>query len=181
MTATLRRSPIDRIYPLNLNDRPFDSCSTRADMTCSILSLLIATVFSLSQVWGIRQDILVPVSNATCQPEYAWMNNAEQLDPCLAVAYVIAACAGDSKSLHLRVLYEILSCMQLGHNLLCLLGIRIIRRVVRRPLLVTGMTLSSSSPNTCLLSGVNSSWSCYNLMMACTLCQNPAYTSDITT
>ena len=82
-------------------------------MTCSILSLLIGVAFSLSQVWGVRPNIFVPVSSATCQPEYAWMNNAEQLSPCLTVAYVIAACVGDSKSLHFRDAYEMLSCMKL--------------------------------------------------------------------
>ncbi|KAH0832388.1 hypothetical protein J3R83DRAFT_13421 [Lanmaoa asiatica] len=78
-------------------------------MTSGILSLLLIIVFSLSQVWGI----LVPVSNAKCQPEYAWMNNAEQRSPCLTVAYVLAACAGDSKSLQFKDLYETLtSCLK---------------------------------------------------------------------
>lgn len=71
-------------------------------MASKIISLFITIVLSLSQVWAVHPNIFIPVSNATCQSEYAWMNNAEQQSPCLAVAYVIAACAGDSKSLHFR-------------------------------------------------------------------------------
>ena len=65
----------------------------------TFLSLLIAILFLASQVWGIRPNIFVPVSNATCGTEYTWMDNMEHKDPCLTVAYVIAACAGDCKLL----------------------------------------------------------------------------------
>lgn len=71
-------------------------------MGSGALFLLAAIALPLPRVWGVRPNIFVPVTNATCQPEYAWMNNAEDRTPCLTVAYVIAACAGDSKSLHSR-------------------------------------------------------------------------------
>ncbi|KAN0101184.1 hypothetical protein V8E55_001168 [Tylopilus felleus] len=117
-------------------------------MTSSIFTLLITIVLSLCQAWAVHPNIYAraPVSNATCQPEYAWMNNAEQQSPCLAVAYVIAACVGDTWT---------------------------------QPALPSGY--SYDSPNGTTATPCYCSWSCYNLMMACTLCQNPAYTSDIKT
>lgn len=108
LTTPLRRSSVDRLYPSN--DKLFGLCNTRAGMTSGILFLFITVVFSLSQVRAARPNIFVPVTNATCQPEYAWMNNAEQRSPCLTVAYVIAACAGDSKSFYVWDLYEMLIC-----------------------------------------------------------------------
>lgn len=152
-------------------------------MTPGILSLLFAITFSLSRVLAVRPNILTAVSNATCQPEYAWMNNAEQKDPCLTVAYVIGACVGDSKSLRFWDLCETQfpEIGQLGHNLLCLPGTRMIHRMVRRPLLVTGKPSQVWVSILVHRFDINSSWSCYNLMMACTLCQNPAYTSEIKT
>jgi len=74
------------------------------------------------------------------------MNNAEQQSPCLAVAYVIAACAGNTWT---------------------------------QPALPSGY--SYDSPNGTTVTPCYCSWSCYNLMMACTLCQNPANTGDIKT
>ena len=40
------------------------------------------------------------VSNATCLSQFSWMENKEQKDPCLLVAYVIAACVGNCKLRH---------------------------------------------------------------------------------
>ncbi|KAF8546090.1 hypothetical protein OG21DRAFT_1528053, partial [Imleria badia] len=102
-------------------------------MAPSTLSLLITIVLSL-----LQGSCAIPFSNAMCQPEYAWMDNAEQLNPCWTVTYVIAACNGDKPS-------------QVGVSML-----------------IHGNV-------------VNSSWSCYNLMMDCTLCQNLAYTSNTKT
>ncbi|KAL4070084.1 hypothetical protein V8B97DRAFT_1917802 [Scleroderma yunnanense] len=34
-------------------------------------------------------------SNATCTPDFNWMNNQEQSSPCLVVAYILAVCIGD--------------------------------------------------------------------------------------
>ncbi|KAL4063621.1 hypothetical protein V8B97DRAFT_1444014 [Scleroderma yunnanense] len=36
------------------------------------------------------------ISDAQCVPGFNWMNNQEGKDPCLTVAYVIAACVGDT-------------------------------------------------------------------------------------
>ncbi|KAG9310415.1 hypothetical protein JVU11DRAFT_9554 [Chiua virens] len=91
-------------------------------------------------------NILNVVSNATCQPEYAWMDNAEGKDPCLTVAYVIAACVGDTWT---------------------------------QPPLIPGE--SYDSPNGTTATPCYCSWSCYNLMMACTLCQNATYTASVKT
>ncbi|KAF8549248.1 hypothetical protein OG21DRAFT_1515418 [Imleria badia] len=109
-------------------------------MAPSTLSL-ITIVLSLSQVSGA-----LPSSNATCQPEYTWMDNVGQLNPCLTVAYVIAACDGDTWT---------------------------------QPALPSGY--SYDSPNGTTATPCYCSWSCYNLMMGCTLCQNSAYTSDTKT
>ncbi|KAI9572526.1 hypothetical protein HD554DRAFT_2168219 [Boletus coccyginus] len=114
-------------------------------MTPGIFSLFTIT-FSLSRGFTVRPNILNAVSNATCQPEYGWMNNTEQKDPCLTVAYVIGACVGDTWT---------------------------------QPALPSGY--SYNSPNGTTATPCYCSWSCYNLMMACTLCQDPAYTNEITT
>ncbi|KIM64012.1 hypothetical protein SCLCIDRAFT_23874 [Scleroderma citrinum Foug A] len=78
------------------------------------------------------------VSNVTCVAGFNWMNNQEQKDPCLLVAYVIAACVGNSWT---------------------------------QPALPPGSTYSLPSNSTA--TRCYCSWSCYNLMMACTWCQNP--------
>ncbi|KAG6373240.1 hypothetical protein JVT61DRAFT_6866 [Boletus reticuloceps] len=123
-------------------------------MSSIVLCLLITIIFSLPRVWGISSQVFNIVSNATClEPDYAWMNNTEHQTPCLAVAYVIAACVGDSKSFRFRYLLETLKLLhktgQLGHSLLYLLGTRMIRQMARRPHLVTGMTHLSSSISAC--------------------------------
>ena len=106
LATTLRRSLVDHSY-YYLNDNLSDSYNPMpVDMIARTLSFLATISLSPSQAWSVHPNVLVPVSNATCQSEYAWMNNAEQQSPCLAVAYVIGACAGDSKFLF----YETLSC-----------------------------------------------------------------------
>lgn len=77
-------------------------------------------------------------SNAKCLSNFIWMNNKEQNDPCLLVAYVIAACVGNSWT---------------------------------QPLLPSGYHYDAPSNSTA--TRCYCSWSCYNLMMACTWCQNP--------
>ncbi|KAI6137129.1 hypothetical protein F5141DRAFT_1079014 [Pisolithus sp. B1] len=74
------------------------------------------------------------------------MNNQENSSPCLLVAYVIAACVGNSWT---------------------------------QPVLPSGYNYdppsgSTSTPCYC-------SWSCYNLMMACTYCQSSNGTEDLLT
>ncbi|KAH0838822.1 hypothetical protein J3R83DRAFT_7226, partial [Lanmaoa asiatica] len=115
-------------------------------MTPVVLFALTTIAFSLSQVWGAHPNIFVPTSNATCQSDYGWMNSTEQRSPCLTVAYVIAACVGDSWT---------------------------------QPALPSGYSYNSPSGTTA--TPCYCSWSCYNLMMACTLCQSPTFTSDTTT
>ncbi|KAI6137130.1 hypothetical protein F5141DRAFT_1079021 [Pisolithus sp. B1] len=85
-------------------------------------------------------------SDATCETQYGWMNNQENNNPCLLVAYVIAACVGDSWT---------------------------------QPVLPSGYNYdppngSTSTPCYC-------SWSCYNLMMACTFCQGSNDTGELLT
>ncbi|KAH7884087.1 hypothetical protein F5I97DRAFT_1648458 [Phlebopus sp. FC_14] len=99
-----------------------------------------------SSAMVVHPNVLVPVSNATCLSDYAWMNNEEGYDPCLTVAYVIAACAGDTWT---------------------------------QPALPSGYTYDP--PNGTTATPCYCSWSCYNLMMGCTLCQGSDYTSDIET
>ncbi|KAL4077840.1 hypothetical protein J3A83DRAFT_4079084, partial [Scleroderma citrinum] len=77
-------------------------------------------------------------SNATCTPDFNWMNNQEQSSPCLVVAYILAVCIGDSK-LH------------------CCLPVE--------------WGDEYDPPNATTITPCYCSWSCYNLMMACTLCQ----------
>ncbi|KAF8430461.1 hypothetical protein L210DRAFT_3072207 [Boletus edulis BED1] len=116
-------------------------------MSSSVLCLLITIIFSLPRVRGISPQVFNIVSNATClEPDYTWMNNTEHQSPCLAVAYVIAACDGDTWT---------------------------------QPALPPGY--SYDSPNGTTATPCYCSWSCYNLMMACTLCQSPAYASDLKT
>ncbi|KAF9221272.1 hypothetical protein BS17DRAFT_810156 [Gyrodon lividus] len=113
----------------------------------SLLSLLVVVPWlSASLAILVHPNILAPVSLATCQSGYAWMNNEEGKDPCSAVAYVIAACVGDTWT---------------------------------QPALPSGY--SYNSPNGTTATPCYCSWSCYNLMMACTLCQGPTYIGDIKT
>ncbi|KAF8841378.1 hypothetical protein BDN67DRAFT_528342 [Paxillus ammoniavirescens] len=112
-----------------------------------LLSLVVVVPWlSGSLAMVVHPNIFAPTSLAVCQDGYAWMNNEEGNSPCLAVAYVIAACAGDTWT---------------------------------QPALPPGY--SYDSPNGTTATPCYCSWSCYNLMMACTLCQGPAYTNEVKT
>ncbi|KAI6040047.1 hypothetical protein EDC04DRAFT_3089910 [Pisolithus marmoratus] len=86
------------------------------------------------------------VSQVACQSEYAWMNNQEKTDPCLLVAYVIAACVGNSWT--------------------------------QTPL-APGYPYNPANESTS--TSCYCSWSCYNLLMACTYCQSANDTDQLLT
>ncbi|KAI6040046.1 hypothetical protein EDC04DRAFT_2567640 [Pisolithus marmoratus] len=86
------------------------------------------------------------VSPVVCESQYEWMNNQEGKNPCLVVAYVIAACVGDSWT---------------------------------QPALPTGYHYDP--PNGSTATACYCSWSCYNLMMACTYCQSSNATDQLMT
>ncbi|KIO01236.1 hypothetical protein M404DRAFT_1003265 [Pisolithus tinctorius Marx 270] len=85
-------------------------------------------------------------SLASCESGYEWMDNQETSPPCLLVAYVIAACTGNSWT---------------------------------QPALPSGSHYDGPSGTT--VTPCYCSWSCYNLMMACTFCQGPNDTDSLQT
>ncbi|OAX33199.1 hypothetical protein K503DRAFT_541162 [Rhizopogon vinicolor AM-OR11-026] len=87
-------------------------------------------------------------SDATCTTDnsHAWMDDAQGNSPCLTVAYVEAACIGNS---------YIQPALNVGY--------------------------AYSLPNSTTESPCYCSWSSYNLMMACTLCQAPNFNSSLWT
>ncbi|KAG2342668.1 hypothetical protein BDR05DRAFT_963884 [Suillus weaverae] len=85
------------------------------------------------QVHPAKRNVVSP---ATCISGYSWMNDSQGYSPCLTVAYVEAACAGNN--------YD-------------------------QPVLNSGY--SYSLPNSSTANACYCSWSSYNLMMACTICQ----------
>ncbi|OJA10612.1 hypothetical protein AZE42_09932 [Rhizopogon vesiculosus] len=107
----------------------------------SILPCILAV-----QVHPVARSIS---SNATCTTDnvYAWMNDEQGNSPCLTVAYVEAACIGNSYYL--------------------------------QPSLM--VNYSYSLPNSTTANACYCSWSSYNLMMACTLCQGSEFSTSVWT
>ncbi|KIJ14834.1 hypothetical protein PAXINDRAFT_180864 [Paxillus involutus ATCC 200175] len=97
------------------------AASTSYTMVFSGLLSLVVVVpwLSGSSAMVVHPNIFAPTSPVVCQNGYAWMNNEEGNNPCLAVAYVIAAC--------------------LGHNLPYPLDTPTIRQMEQQPLLVTAL------------------------------------------
>lgn len=63
----------------------------------SQLSLLIAASYPrAASTMLVHPYMRNVVSTAQCESEYGWMDNQENSSPCLVVAYVIAACVGNS-------------------------------------------------------------------------------------
>ncbi|KAH7925667.1 hypothetical protein BV22DRAFT_415790 [Leucogyrophana mollusca] len=118
--------------------------STYLLLVISILPMAFATP-PTPTLRTLAINVREAISEATCTPEYAWMNNAENQSPCLVVAYV--------EGLGLSLLYP---------------SVPITIR------LTPPMQMHATDH-------ARSSWSSYNLLMACTLCQGPQFENSTLT
>ncbi|KAI6153052.1 hypothetical protein BKA82DRAFT_4085441 [Pisolithus tinctorius] len=124
--------------------------STLGKLAAIIFQLLFLIVASYPHTTAstmlLHPYLRIITSSAQCESGYEWMDNQETTPPCLLVAYVIAACVGNSWT---------------------------------QPALPPGSHYDGPSGQT--VTPCYCSWSCYNLMMACTLCQGPNNTDSLQT
>ncbi|KAI6133791.1 hypothetical protein EV401DRAFT_2180923, partial [Pisolithus croceorrhizus] len=120
--------------------------SRRATIIPQLLFLSAVSYPRAASTMLVHPYLRTIASNATCETQDAWMNNQEGKSPCLIVAYVIAACVGNSWT---------------------------------QPALPSGYNYDPPYGST--VTQCYCSWSCYNLMMACTYCQSSNGTEGLLT
>ncbi|KAI5989463.1 hypothetical protein EDC04DRAFT_1406119 [Pisolithus marmoratus] len=122
------------------------SLGKRATIIFQLLFLIAASYPCAASTMLVHPYLRNIVSQAACQSGYEWMNNQEGNGPCSLVAYIIAACVGNSWT---------------------------------QPALPAGYHYDP--PNGSTATPCYCSWSCYNLMMACTYCQSSNATDQLMT
>jgi len=116
-------------------------------------------------------------TNASCssskEESWVWMYNAQQQSPCLTAAYVMGPCVSESKCLDCTPFYRWRIILTAWKIILCQPSMALMNTRLTRPLLASarGMFLSSSLAVMLILLNY-SSWAAYNLLSACTLCQD---------
>ncbi|KAI5984004.1 hypothetical protein EDD15DRAFT_1822274 [Pisolithus albus] len=72
------------------------SMGGRATVFSQLLLLIAASYPRAASTMLVHPYMRAITSSAVCESEYGWMNNHEGSSPCVLIAYVMAACVGDS-------------------------------------------------------------------------------------